>query len=214
MRLLDIFPFTYQWIIARELVGTKTILDVGCGDGYLISLLNKDKKFRVVGVDLYKPYLKIAKERGVFKRLIRKDIRYLKFPEKSFDVVMSSQVVEHLGKRESQRLIREMERIARYKVLVGTTNGFFPFDAIEGGDKNPLQVHKSGWSPEEFRKQGYKVYGQAAGFIYKPGGLGHRFKELGYVFYAISYLLSPLIYLFPKFSTYLVAVLDKGAGHR
>ena len=41
-------------------------------------------------------------------------------------------------------------------MIIFTPNGFLPQDIY---DDNPLQTHKSGWTPIEFRKRGYKVIG-------------------------------------------------------
>lgn len=204
-----LLPFTYPWIYRKHLGAFVNILDVGCGDGSLMEYVNFDGKYKVTGVDLYKPYIKSAKEKGVYERVLLGDIRKIKFPKDSFDVVMSSQVIEHLEKKEALKLIKEMFKISRKKIIVGTTNGFFPFDPLEGGDSNPLQVHKSGWKITELIRDDFKVYGQGLGLILRPGGLAHRVKGLSYAFSLISYLLSPLVYFVPRLSTYIIAVKRK-----
>jgi len=202
-------PFSYSWILRHQMGGSRTVLDLGCGDGALMSFLNKDKRYQVTGIDLFRPDLKKAKETGVYSKLIYGDIRKLKIKKNSFDLVFSSQVIEHLEKKEAVALIKILEKIAKKKLVLGTTNGFFPFERIEGNDNNPLQVHKSGWSIKEFKKMGYEVYGQGIGAIYKPGGLGHRVIYLRLFLYIFSYLLSPLIYFYPNLSAYLIAVKRK-----
>lgn len=199
-------PFSYSWIIRHHLGNAKKVLDVGCGEGWLMSQINDDKKYQVTGIDLYKPYLKQAKVYGVYKKLIYGDIRKLKIPPNSYDTVMSSQVVEHLEKKEALKLIKAMEKIAKKKIIIGTTNGYFPYDPYGGHDDNPLQVHKSGWDIKELEDLGYKVYGQGISFIYKPGGLAYTVPFLGIVLFTFSYFLSPLTYLFPKMSAYIIAV--------
>src|SRR5215204_221119 len=123
-------PFTYPWIIRHHLRNAHTVLDVGCGDGALIQQVNFDNKYQVVGVDLYKPAVEQARRTKLYKAVKLGDVRKLKIKPKSFDVVFSSQVVEHLNKKEALLLIKEMEKIAKKKVVIGTTNGFFPFHQI------------------------------------------------------------------------------------
>lgn len=200
--------FSYSWIFRHHLNRQEKVLDVGCGDGLLMEQINRDGKYRVTGMDLYKPYLKKAQQLNTYEKLIYGDVRKLKIKPKSFDAVVSSQVIEHLEKKEALGLIKVMEKIAKNRVIIGTTNGYFPFDPLEGKDENPLQVHKSGWSIKEMKKYGYRVYGQGIGYIYKPEGLAHKFPNLRPAFYILSYLLSPITYLFPQISAYIVAVKE------
>jgi len=201
-------PFTYPNIIWQKMDKmAKTILDVGCGDGSFIALLNKDKKFEVIGIDAYKPYLAKAKKTGVYKKLILGDVRKLPFKEKSFDIVLCSQVIEHLKKEEGEELIRDLEKTAKRQVIVATTVGFFPYEPFEGKDENPLQVHQSGWEPKEFEKRGYKVYGQGAGFVYGRKRIVRPLPQLLQIpFFGLSYCLSPLFYFFPKHAAHMICV--------
>ena len=176
-------PLTYLNIIWRKLdKKAKTILDVGCGDGSLMALLNYGRRFKVTGVDLYKPYLEKAKKTKVYKKVVLEDVRKLDFGDKSFDIVFCSQVIEHLTKEEGERLIENLEKIAKKQVIITTTVGFFPYDHFEGKDGNPFQTHKSRWQPEEFKES-----------LHPP------------IFF-LSYLFSPLFYLFPKLAAYMICV--------
>lgn len=199
-------PFSYSWIIKRHMDKARTWLDVGCGEGRFMSVVNRHHEYQLTGVDLYRTYLEEAKDLGVYQKLVCQDIRKMKFPSMSFDGVVSSQVIEHLEKTEALKLIKKMESIARKSVVIGTTNGFFPFDPYLREDRNPLQSHKSGWQIKELESLGYKVYGQGLGMIYKPGGLAYRYPVFGILFFSVSYLVSPFTYFFPSISAYLVAV--------
>lgn len=200
-------PFTSVWIIRRHLSNAKTVLDVGCGDGSLMGKLNHDKKYNIVGVDLYKPYLDKAKDLGVYKKLVSSDLRKLKFKNKSFDIVLASQVVEHLTKKEASELIVKLEKIAKHKVIITTPNGYVKYDPFEVIDDNKLQKHKCGWDISEMRRLGYRVYGQGSKFIYlSEVGLLYRFRNLKYILAIISYILSPLNYFLPDRSFCIVAV--------
>ncbi len=185
----------------------KTILDIGCGDGSFMTIINKSGDYKATGIDLYKPYIQTARKTKRFERLIAADIRKIKFKEKSFDLVLSSQVVEHLEKNEAKILIRKIEKIAKKKIVIATTNGYFPFDPIEGKDDNPFQVHKCGWTVSEFKRMGYKVYGQGLGLVYKPNKF-FRIPILKYLFFIFSYIVSPVVYFFPRLSTYIIAVKE------
>lgn len=203
-------PFTPYWIIRRFLNGSNKVLDVGCGDGAVMSKINYDKKFDVYGVDLYKPYLEKAKKGGVYKKLILSDLRKLKFQNKSFDAVLASQVIEHLSKKDSLKLISKLEKIAKHKVILSTPNGYVKFDPFEAADGNKLQIHKSGWEIKEMESMGYKVCGQANRIIYWPSsGLLYRYRRLKYIFVLISYLLSPISYFWPHTSSCIIALKEQ-----
>ncbi len=203
---MNIIPFSYSWIIRKELANAKTILDVGCGDGVTMATINFDKKYDVTGIDLYKPYLNLAKKTGVYKKVMLGDVRNLQKQGNKYDVVLSSQVVEHLTKKEALKLIKVMESLAIKKVIIGTTNGYFPYHPLQGRDNNPLQVHKCGWEVDEFKSFHYKVCGQGTGIIYKPWGLAHKLPKLNPIWFTLSYILAPFQYYYPSISAYLIAV--------
>lgn len=201
-------PFTSVWIIRHHLENVKTVLDIGCGDGRLMNKVNKDKKYEVTGVDLYKPYLNKAKKTGVYKRLVKSDLRKLKFSSKSFDVVLASQVVEHLTKKDASKLINRLEDIAKHKVIITTPNGFVKYDPFDVKDNNKLQKHKSGWTIQEMEKLGYKIYGQGSKSVYRSEGPLYKFRRFKDIFVILSYLLSPITYFFPNKSFCIVAVKE------
>ena len=203
-------PYTYPSIIHDSLNDSYTILDIGCGNGHLMSMINSNKELLVTGVDLFQPYLDNAKKTGCYKKLIKMDIRKLRFDEASFDCVLSSHVVEHFRKEDAFEQIKIMEKIAQKKIIIGTPNGYFPQDPYDGND---LQEHFSEWGAEDFEKLGFRVYGQGAKFIYGYRGLLNgwmgSFLVTRFFLFFLSYLLSPIIYNYPRYSLYLIAVKKK-----
>lgn len=207
--ILTSIPFSSPWIVRHHLANAKTVLDIGCGDGALMVKVNYDKKYEVTGVDLYRPSLRKAKGTGVYKKTVLSDLKKLKFKQKSFDVVLASQVIEHISKKDGLKIISSMEKIARDKVIISTPNGFVPFEPFESKDDNPLQNHRSGWEIKEMQKLGYKVYGQGSNFIYRSTGLLYRFRKLKNILVFISYLLSPIVYFYPNSSFIIVAIKNE-----
>jgi ubiquinone/menaquinone biosynthesis C-methylase UbiE len=173
-KIIPYIPFTGINLIWIKLdKSSKTILDAGCGKGDAMAFLNKHGKFETVGIDIFKLYLKEAKNKGRFQDLILGDVSYLPFKDKSFDTVICMEVLEHLEKADGYKLLDELERVARRQVLLTTPVGkheSHPFD------ENPYQKHKCIWKVEELRKLGYKVRGR--GLINIGGPSGKSIKKL------------------------------------
>jgi SAM-dependent methyltransferase len=163
-------------------------LDVGCGKGEPMAFLNRHKRFKVIGIDIFEPYLEEAKRRKVYHALILGDVRHLPFKDRSFDVAMSLEVLEHLEEDDGERLVAELERVAREQILLTTPVGSYRQQPY---DRNPYQEHKYIWSPRELKARGYKVRGV---------GLRGMGGEESWVSH-LPPLLKPLSYLIYSFGT-------------
>lgn len=149
----DIF---YYWILSRQLSHVESVLDVGCG---ACSPLRKiPKTFHSVGIDIFQESITRSKSMHIHDAYIRSDVTKIHkiFRRKSFDAVIALDLIEHLTKKDGEKLLVAMEAIARKKVIVMTPNGFYKQEPYEG---NKYQIHKSGWSVEDFRSRGFAVYG-------------------------------------------------------
>lgn len=203
-------PLTYPWIFRHKLADVKTILDVGCGNGEFIAIVNADKKYQITGVDLFAPYLKQAKKYGVYKKLINQDIKNIKFMPAQFDAVISSQVIEHLTTKQGLDHIKKLEKYANKKIIIGTPNGHFH---QEGYDGNHLQEHHSEWTFQDFQKLGYKTYGQGLKLVYGEHGLLNSiigsFLPVKILLFSISFIMSPFVYFNPQYAAHTIAVKIK-----
>jgi len=88
------------------------------------------------------------------------------FGEKSFDVVMACEILEHLEKEDGPRLLGVLEKVARRLVIGTTPNGFLEQDPEKAPNepwaKNPYQKHLCGWSAPELIDLGYCVVANGA----------------------------------------------------
>ena len=95
------------------------VLDAGCGEGVLTCLL-AERGVEVVGVDISVPNvesaLRLAAEWGVYVTFFQVDVENLPFPDNSFDVVLSSHVLEHLPSLDKG--LRELHRVTRSLALI------------------------------------------------------------------------------------------------
>ena len=95
-----------HWLHKRE-----NVLDVGCGDGIMTSLLIKNLNIQTTGCDIQN-YLKVNIP---FSQMISETI--LPFKKNSFDCVMLNDVLHHMSFDKQELLIQECLRIAP-KVLI------------------------------------------------------------------------------------------------
>lgn len=98
-------------IILKYVKKAKRILDIGCGDGYLTSLL-APLCGQVIGIDYDLTGIKIAfdKLKNVSTLLlIRADCYNLPFKNEYFDFVVLSDVIEHL--KNPEVCLKEIKRI-------------------------------------------------------------------------------------------------------
>lgn len=216
MRILDrlkiITPFSYMWILRRLIGHPKTILDLGCGDGSLMAVLSQGENWQIIGVDIYANSLNKAKDKKIYQKLIKGDVlasvRTLRKSSKKYDVVFFSQVIEHIPKYKGEKVLNEIEKLALNKIIVGTPKGFMEQPKEFLGD-NPHQIHESGWDAEDFRSRGYKVFGIGFAPIWSEFGLARTKNKLLFALYTlIGYLLSPLIYFFPRLGAGLLCTKE------
>jgi hypothetical protein len=139
----------------KEVKGCRTLLDVGCGFNSPVQYFGIPQS---VGVEVHEPYLIESRKKGIHTRYFKGDVMDMEWPDKSFDVVFCSEVLEHLQHGDGLDLLKDMERWARKKVIITTPNGYIHQEAYDG---NPYQAHLSSWVPSEFRQRGYRVSGMS-----------------------------------------------------
>jgi SAM-dependent methyltransferase len=100
-------------ILASVPSGFSSVLDIGARDGYISKLLARDFA-AVTALDLEKP--EVSNEKVV---AVEGDITKLDFPDNAFDVVVCTEVLEHIPTHQLGQACRETSRVARYAVLVG-----------------------------------------------------------------------------------------------
>lgn len=108
------------------------VLDVGCGGGYLIKLLEKKGFRRVWGIDISDRAVFLCQKRGIKNVFVGDGIK-TKFKEKMFDFVIADNVLEHIedegaALNEWRRILKENGRLI---VLVPAFQGLWsPHDEI------------------------------------------------------------------------------------
>lgn len=151
-----------------------SLLDVGCGANSPIQKFSA-KISRTVGMDGFLPSIQKSRGKNIHREYIHGELMksLASLQSKSFDVVISMDVIEHFEKNQGWKFLSELERIASKRVIVFTPNGFLSQGEY---DENPHQLHRSGWEVSEFTERGYAVCG-INGFKWLKGEYGApRFK--------------------------------------
>jgi ubiquinone/menaquinone biosynthesis C-methylase UbiE len=126
----------YRW--AATIVVGKQVLDAGSGVGYGAQICSEAGAERVVGVDVSEHALADARAlgRGAAAEFVVGDLLELPFPDRSFDVVVCFEAIEHV--EDVERVLDELRRVLRDDgvLLISSPNrGVYP-----GG--NPHHVHE------------------------------------------------------------------------
>lgn len=102
------------------------VLEVGCGEGYILNLINNGKLY---GIDLSNTAIARAKQKLASKTNVKKLIigpaEKLPFKPKSFDVIICSEVIEHV--QNPRRVLQELARVAKPNARIVVT---FPNEAL------------------------------------------------------------------------------------
>jgi SAM-dependent methyltransferase len=87
----------------------KTLLDVGCGNGYFLNHLT-GKGLSLFGCDI------VDKVKSKNFRYVQTGVEHLPFADKSFDVVTCAHTLEHIVNLD--RAVSELKRVARKQLIV------------------------------------------------------------------------------------------------
>lgn len=133
-----------------------SILDVGCGEGITLSKFEQEgigKK--LYGIDYSDDALTIGKKIYPHLNLKRGDIYDIKEGDASFDLVMATEVLEHLD--DPQKALKELIRVSKKYVMLSVPNEPFFIGAnllrgkyLKGFGNHPEHINH--WTLLSFRK--------------------------------------------------------------
>lgn len=161
--------------LIKKLKGIKTILDIGCGTGILVDMLNK-KGFHADGIDSSEDAIRFAQsnKKGNF---IFSDVNSFN-SSKKYDLIVSTQLIEHL--RDPRIFLQCVKKVLKKGGLL----------LIETPNLNSWR-RKSLWR----RRIGGMYNCPDHRFSYSHKSLIHLLEENGFSIYRIStHTYSPTIY--------------------
>lgn len=106
-------PQIFKCVKAVREYRPKSVLDIGCGEGYLVKWLKGDKEMKIIGVDFSEYAGKLIPD-----NFIKADANNLPFPDNSFDVVISKDFFEHLPEEQIDNVYKEMQRVGKYIIAL------------------------------------------------------------------------------------------------
>ncbi len=106
-------------IISQIITEGAHVLDLGCGNGELLSFLEKQKQALVQGIELDEDQMHQCVERGL--TVLQGDIEsgLVDYPDRSFDYVILNQIMQQIKKADF--VIQESLRVGK-RVIVGFPN--------------------------------------------------------------------------------------------
>lgn len=127
-----------------------TVLDVGCKDGLLLES-SSDKTVFSVGLDI-----NLASLKSVKFPVVNATAENLPFKDKTFDLVVCAEVLEHLTHSELENAVSELKRVSKKYILISV-----PFKEFldmawtkckNCGEEYHLWGHKQSFHKEDFKK--------------------------------------------------------------
>lgn len=108
--------------------GRERVLDIGSQVGALQLLERVFEQRRITAANLLARHLEEIRAQCPEVSTVLADARSLPFADRSFDLVFSNAVIEHVGLLDSQeRMAREVQRVGR-RWFITTPNRWYPFE--------------------------------------------------------------------------------------
>jgi 3' terminal RNA ribose 2'-O-methyltransferase Hen1 len=180
-------------IVAEELkhLGSKRVVDLGCGEGKLLRLLMQEKQFEnILGVDVSYRSLEIARDKLKLDRLPSRQQQRIQLVQgaltyrdqriEGFEAAVLVEVIEHLDEPRLAALERVVFEFAKPQHIIITTpnadyNVKFP-DYVEGQMRH--SDHRFEWTRDQFKAWGNRL-SRAYNYSVVYKSIGEEDPEVG-----------------------------------
>ncbi|MCZ6917504.1 MAG: methyltransferase domain-containing protein [Gemmatimonadetes bacterium] len=99
--------------------GALSVLDVGAGSGDVLAYLTRRWRgvpIKPIAADWHREAVRLCAHRGLLA--VTCDARHLPLADGAVDIVVASQLLHHFNRPAAQRLVRELDRVARLGVVI------------------------------------------------------------------------------------------------
>lgn len=129
--LRDDLQMIFDWITPNS-----RVLDLGCGDGELLTALVKHKNCQGYGLEINTNSVLAAMQRGI--NVIQADLEagLQHFNDNSFDIIVLSQTIQSM--QNTENILQEMKRVAAEAIVTFPNFGYW---------RNRLQIALGGHMP-------------------------------------------------------------------
>lgn len=170
-------------------LGSRRVLDLGCGEGKLLRLLAKESLFeQITGVDISARALQRAQERlerlAPMQRarvtMFQGSLLYRDARLRGYDAALLVEVIEHLDLDRLEALERVVFEFAQPQAVIVTTPNLefnCRFETLPPGSLRH-QDHRFEWTRAEFGAWGEQV-AQRFGYQFRVAGIGIEDLEVG-----------------------------------
>ncbi len=115
--------------LVKYLPKNSKVLDAGCGAGYPVAKFLVDKKFDVVGIDISKNMLQLAKRIVPKAKFCKMDMAKMKFPKNSFNAITCFYSIIHVPRKSHPKIIRKFYSILKPKGMLLISVGLTGFES-------------------------------------------------------------------------------------
>lgn len=151
-----------------------SVLDVGCGEGFTLKKLEEKKIGKAnEGIDYMVAAVKIANKIYPNLKIKKGNIYSLPYEEKTFDLVLCTEVLEHLD--DPEKALREIQRVSKKYVLFSVPNepffilaNLFRGKYLKSWGNHPEHInHWTAFGFAQFlKKNGFKIIKQRHPFAW------------------------------------------------
>lgn len=195
-----------RYSFASQFCQDKVVLDIACGSGYGSDLLVDSKAKKVFGVDISRETINYCRNHYNNKNIqfIEGGVDNIPISDKSIDLVVSFETLEHVNERIQKKFLNETDRILKKEgIFIVSTPNTRMFS-----EKNPF--HKKELKPDEFEfllKKYFKYVflfyqdNVLSNFVLSSNQLGKKHNKI-----SEEIRVSNTIIIEPQSSIYIIAV--------
>jgi methionine biosynthesis protein MetW len=123
-------------LIAEMVPRGSRVLDLGCGSGELLAWLQQERGCSGYGIEIADDHVRACVQRGVNVVQLNLEEGLALFEDRSFDVVLQLQTLQHL--RNTEHMLRETARVGRIGIVSFPNFAHWPHRLRVAGGRMPV----------------------------------------------------------------------------